>query len=427
MIAVSSSSRSFAALGRYLVVGRDKVEEGRVAWTSARNLPTDEPELAAKIMRATASQNVRVSQPVYHIALSFDPGDAVDRKSMEHVADRVLKELKLDQYQAIIVAHADRAHPHLHILVNRIHPETGRAWDRWQDYPAIQRVLREEESQLNLRPVRASVDVSPNVARAVESPSAVAQREDGMTTTTSRSRVSSIEKQFDELDRAKAATEQRFAAEREVAAAESRRAQIETAIAREEKARTPFESALRRACVEPRAAAEAFLQCAEREGERVAVAKMREQPESFGRLIATRESSLWRRDILDHSSAREAAKEAAGHGANLIAARRDLKNLTSPERHDGSFARSEPTADNVRERSNAELDAARSRLNALRSSHGGTASLERIEWRLGQALRRLAPPEFERLRSTLSAERFSIAGKLRRMARDAVLGRDADE
>src|SRR5215470_7506965 len=86
MIAVSSSSRSFAALGKYLVVGRDKVEQGRVGWTSARNLPTDEPELAAKIMRATAAQNVRVSQPVYHIALSFDPTDNVNRATMERVA-----------------------------------------------------------------------------------------------------------------------------------------------------------------------------------------------------------------------------------------------------------------------------------------------------------------------------------------------------
>src|SRR3954464_7791765 len=113
MIAVSSSSRSFAALGKYLVVGRDKVEEGRVAWTSARNLPTSDPELAAKIMRATAAQNVRVSQPVYHLALSFDPRDIVDRQAMERVADRVLEELKLKEHQAVIVAHGDRAHSHV--------------------------------------------------------------------------------------------------------------------------------------------------------------------------------------------------------------------------------------------------------------------------------------------------------------------------
>ena len=153
MIGVSSSSRSFTSLGRYLVSGRDGNAEGRIAWSSARNLPTNDPELAAKIMRATASQNVRVAQPVYHLALSFDPRDIVDRAAMERVADRVLAELKLNQHQAIIVAHGDRAHPHMHILVNRVHPETGRVWDRWQDYTLIQRALREEERALGLRQV----------------------------------------------------------------------------------------------------------------------------------------------------------------------------------------------------------------------------------------------------------------------------------
>jgi hypothetical protein len=42
-------------------------------------------------------------------------------------------------------------------------------------------------------------------------------------------------------------------------------------------------------------------------------------------------------------------------------------------------------------------------------------------------LRRLAPREFEALRAQLSLERFSIAHNLRRMVRDAVLGRDVEE
>src|SRR3954470_1983297 len=131
MIGVSSSSRSFKSLGNYLVIGRGGDDPNRVAWSTARNLPTDDPQLAAKIMRATASQNVRVDQPVYHLALSFDPRDVVDRQQMERVADRVLAELGLRDYQCLIVAHGDRQHPHLHILINRVHPSSHKAWDRW--------------------------------------------------------------------------------------------------------------------------------------------------------------------------------------------------------------------------------------------------------------------------------------------------------
>jgi hypothetical protein len=432
MIAVSSSTRSFAALGRYLVVGRDKVDHGRVGWTSARNLPTDEPELAAKIMRATASLNVRVSQPVYHIALSFDPGDVVDRESMERVANRVLKELKLDQHQAIMVAHVDRTHPHLHILVNRVHPETGRAWDRWQDYATIQGVLREEERSLNLRAVHASVDVASDRSRVVDSADQMTNAVDSAARppAASQSRTSKIEKDFDALDEVTAATDQRFAAERDVVAGESRCARVEAALAREVQARASFEAALKRAYVEPRAAAEAFLHCAEEKGERVAAAKMRESPESFGKLIAVPEAGqLWRRQPVEDIVARNAAREAAGYGAALVAARREIHGLAGGHAKEnlGPALALPLAANQIKERVHAELDASRARLGALRVREQGRPSREQVELRLGHALRRLAPPEFERLRSILSGERFSIAGKLRRMARDAVLGRDNDE
>ena len=105
MIGVSSSNKSFRVLARYLVEGRTEEAEKRVAWIASRNLPTDDPELAAKIMRATAAQNVRVKEPVYHVALSFDPGDTVDRAAMERVADHVLETLELQEHQVLIVAH----------------------------------------------------------------------------------------------------------------------------------------------------------------------------------------------------------------------------------------------------------------------------------------------------------------------------------
>jgi len=153
MIAVSSKGRSFRALAAYLATGRTGREHDRVAWSSARNLPTNEPELAGKIMRATAEQNVRVERPVYHLVLSFDPNDRVDRAAMERVADRVLSQIGLQDYQAVIVAHRDREHAHVHVLVNRVHPATGKVWDLSYDFRAIQEVLRVEERALGIREV----------------------------------------------------------------------------------------------------------------------------------------------------------------------------------------------------------------------------------------------------------------------------------
>jgi hypothetical protein len=150
---MTSSGRRFLGLARYLLHGRSGEETERVAWTAGRHLGTDDPELAAALMQATADQNVRVEAPVYHLTISFDPSDTVTRERMEGVADRVLADLGLSEHQALLVAHQDRAHPHVHLMVNRVHPETGLAWERWQDRPRIERTLRELEQALGLRAV----------------------------------------------------------------------------------------------------------------------------------------------------------------------------------------------------------------------------------------------------------------------------------
>ncbi len=153
MIATTSSGRRFGVLARYLMNGRDGTDTDRVAWTVGRNLGTDDPELAAALMQATANGNARVEVPVYHLTVSFDPADPVSPERMQQVADRVLAELGLSDHQTLMVAHGDRAHPHVHCMVNRVHPETERAWERWQDRPQIERTLRELERELGLREV----------------------------------------------------------------------------------------------------------------------------------------------------------------------------------------------------------------------------------------------------------------------------------
>jgi len=153
VIATSSSGRRFYALARYLLHGRSGEETERVAWTAGRNLGTDDPEVAAALMQATANANLQVEAPVYHLTINFDPADPVTPERMQAVADRVLHDLALADHQALMVAHRDRDHPHVHLMVNRVHPETGRAWDRWQDQPKIQRTLRLLERELGLREV----------------------------------------------------------------------------------------------------------------------------------------------------------------------------------------------------------------------------------------------------------------------------------
>lgn len=113
----------------------------RVAWTETRNLATDGPQTATRIMIATAAQadelkaaaGVKASgrksaAHVYAYSLAWHPDEAakLDRAEMVRAVDSSLKALGAEAHQAVIICHRDQKHPHVHVVVNRVHPETGR-------------------------------------------------------------------------------------------------------------------------------------------------------------------------------------------------------------------------------------------------------------------------------------------------------------
>lgn len=73
--------------------------------------------------------------------------------AMMGVADRALDDLDLSDHQAVIVCHNDTDHPHLHVLVNRVHPETGKAWPKWRYKTRLERSLKTQERELGIREV----------------------------------------------------------------------------------------------------------------------------------------------------------------------------------------------------------------------------------------------------------------------------------
>jgi hypothetical protein len=327
MIAVSSSGKSFRALAAYLANARTGEEQDRVAWKTARNLPTDDPELAATFMRATGGRSDRVEKPVYHIALSFDPGDVVDRAIMERVADRVLERLGLAEHQAVIVAHRDRAHAHLHLLVNRVHPETGKAWERWKDQPLIQQVLREQECELGLREVPGRLTIVAERERQ-SSQRAPAERE-GKVPPFLRSLARDLAKyeQVIEISR------KQYEAEIAAAAARVRLSELEAASERAMAARASVNAALAAVYRDPARAHRAFLEAVESRGVSDALRTMRERPEEFGRLAATeRARTFGFVRPANEQAARAAALEAARRARQAVEADRAFAELrTDPE------------------------------------------------------------------------------------------------
>jgi hypothetical protein len=354
----------------------------------------------------------------------------VDRRTMERVADRVLDELKLREHQAVIVAHADRAHSHVHILVNRVHPENGRVWDRWQDYPTIQRVLREEERALGIRAVHGTLEQAApgrpdkEYPRSLKSPE---QNEDGPTTGKAAAR-DGLTADIETYLRVSELAQSRHSAEREVSAA---RANLETTmlgVERSRRAEVTFDEALRRAYRDPAAAKTAFLEAAAERGAGEAARQMRDEPGRYGALIADspRRGFLHGLGASSGEVARSAAHEASTLGVEFVSA---LRGIQAPHARLTPIGRRfsvDPDAEGVRAAAQARLAEARQRSSDIGKEAGSLPSRPQLEARLATGLQRLAPPEFDKLKRTLSGQQFNIALKLRQMVRDAVLGRDTD-
>lgn len=147
---------AFKSSALYLA-GRTKgLSTDRVAWMEARNLETTDPLAASAIMEATAAQNLRCKKPVYHFVLSFDPKDArrgkLPPEVLREIASEAIERMGLTEHQMLVYAHKDTKHPHMHFLINRVHPATGRAFDRHNDGRRLTELCREiaRERELNI-------------------------------------------------------------------------------------------------------------------------------------------------------------------------------------------------------------------------------------------------------------------------------------
>jgi len=106
----------------------------RIAWAETVNMLTIDPDKAWKVMAYTAKHQARLKQaagvkatkPVMAYSLSWKPGRNPDREHMREMALQSLSRLGMRDHEALIVAHQDTPHRHVHVIVNRIHPLTGK-------------------------------------------------------------------------------------------------------------------------------------------------------------------------------------------------------------------------------------------------------------------------------------------------------------
>jgi hypothetical protein len=154
----SASNRGFRHLARY-IRGRDT--KSRATWFLAANLPgvtrADDLELACKLVDAVQSQNTRAgSKRTYHLVISLHPDDRrLERQELQRIVERLADTPGFSEHQYIAVRHDDTDHEHIHVAINKIHPETFRVHSPALDHQKLFSGARALERELGLTPLRS--------------------------------------------------------------------------------------------------------------------------------------------------------------------------------------------------------------------------------------------------------------------------------
>lgn len=190
---VAGTGTSFKGAALYYL--HDKRQDGeaerltsdRVAWSETRNLSTDDPELAWRIMAATAMDQDRLKAEagikatgrksdasVYAYSIAWHPDEAatLSRAEMVRAAEESIRAVGAQDRQAILVAHRDEPHPHVHVMLNRVSPVDGRMLGTSNDFKKLDAwalaYRRERGEEHKYCPARAEKDAARRQQRAGE-------------------------------------------------------------------------------------------------------------------------------------------------------------------------------------------------------------------------------------------------------------------
>lgn len=100
--------------------------------------------------------NAKLAKPVLHITLSLSKGESLPTHKLAEMAEDCARDLGFSNNQFVAVLHKDMAHPHIHIVANRI-GYGGKTVSDSKSYQKIAKLCRKLEVKHELKQV-----LSPN-------------------------------------------------------------------------------------------------------------------------------------------------------------------------------------------------------------------------------------------------------------------------
>ena len=136
---IAKAGRSFKGAALYYLHDKGASTSERVAFVETANLATNDPDIAVAHMVDTATHAAALKKaagikggrplqtPVYTFSLAWHPSETPTKAEQLEAAQEALNRLGLADRQAVFIGHNDTDHPHVHVMVNRVCQDTGRA------------------------------------------------------------------------------------------------------------------------------------------------------------------------------------------------------------------------------------------------------------------------------------------------------------
>ncbi|MGA9130162.1 MAG: TraI/MobA(P) family conjugative relaxase [Terracidiphilus sp.] len=122
----ASKATRVGQLAEYIREPEQRSKDEKYIYAGANGFLSDDAKAQQLEMLALAMEAPRSKDPINHYVLSWREGEQPTPRQCDEAVGILLKELGLEGHQVIYGLHSDTDNLHLHVMVNRVHPETER-------------------------------------------------------------------------------------------------------------------------------------------------------------------------------------------------------------------------------------------------------------------------------------------------------------
>ncbi len=140
----------FAGLVKYITDDQNKTE--RLGAIVATNCEADTLQAVIAEILATQYANTRAKgDKTYHLIVSFPAGESPDPEILTQIEERICSGLGFSEHQRVSAVHHDTDNLHIHIAINKIHPDKNTLHEPYNAYYTLAQLCDLLESEYGLQ------------------------------------------------------------------------------------------------------------------------------------------------------------------------------------------------------------------------------------------------------------------------------------